>query len=259
MKTVSLLLLVMMFVSGCKTEVQGKLHDESFTYESAAHYPFVVGGVVSMIDTVSIEQHLLYSDILIREFIDERPEFTLYKTGRLIMTTSEAGYLAWMEDYLKTGEVRREFSKLIRMIYPNARYLVFCRIEENQVTQNHTENETDVADSDEDRKRGEYEYVQVDISLNSTRQVRATLNIYDLDQNITVWSGHIAEIKTHSNNFSRTFHKESRWRDELIDSFVGMMIGIDDQGYPEPPSLESLLTSVFEGFAENMPEKGRSL
>ncbi|NWF39438.1 hypothetical protein F3F96_09845 [Mariprofundus sp. NF] len=255
MKKFSIVLIAMLLLVSCKTQVVGLQQDHSFTYANALQAGFVAGGVVSLVDSLNDQQRMLYSEIMVREFADERPGFSFIRSGALISAFSLQQYGAWLDAFQLTGEISEPFASAVKVSFPKARYLMLCRIEENRITQEHSERETDVADSEEDRKKGEYEYVQVDISLTTTRQVGARLTIFDLQQHVVAWSGYVVKSETNSNDSSRTFNKQNRWRDEFVDDFLNAMIGIDNQGYPEAPAIESVLASLFEGFAENMPEK----
>jgi len=257
MKKFSTLLILILLLVGCKTEVVGLQQDQSFTYDSALQGAFVAAAVTSLADDLNDRQRMLYSEILAREFVDERPEFTLFRSGVLISSYSLQQYRAWLNNYQLSGEIADTFANAIRKTYPHARFVILCRIEENRVAQHHSETETDVADSEEDRKKGEFEFVQVDVTLTTSRQVGATLSIFELQQNKVVWSGYVAKSEANSSSSSRTFDKHNRWREEFVDSFIDALIGVDNQGYPQAPAFEKVLASVFEGFAENMPEKNR--
>jgi len=257
MKELSILLLTMLMLLSCKTQVIGLQQDHSFIYANALQGGFVVGGVASLVDRLNDQQRMLYSEIMSREFADERPGFSFIRSGALVSAVSMQQYGAWLDAFRLTGEVSEPFADAVKISFPKARYLMLCRIEENRITQEHSERETDVADSEEDQKKGEYEYVQVDISLTTTRQLGARLTIVDLQQHVIAWSGYVVKSEANSNDSSRTFDKQNRWRDEFVDDFLNAMIGIDNQGYPEAPAIESVLAALFEGFAENMPEKKR--
>jgi len=257
MKKFSVVLIAMLLLISCKTQVVGLQQDHSFTYDNALQGGFIVGGVVSLIDPMSDQQRMLYSEILAREFIDERPEFSVIRSGSLISAFSVAQYETWLDEFQLTGELSAPFSDAVKVHFPKARYLMLCRIEEDRVTQDHSESETDIADSEEDRKKGEYEYVQVDVSLTTSRQVGARLTIFDLQQHVVAWSGYVTQSRSNSNDSSRTFHKKHRWRNQIVDDFVQALIGKNNQGYPQAPAFEEVIASVFEGFAENMPEEKR--
>ncbi len=132
--------------------------------------------------------------------------------------------------------------------------LMLAHIEQDRVTQNHDQTETDVADSEEDARKGDYDQVQVDVSMTTQRDMGVTLSIYDLDQSVMAWTGYVSGSDYNSNDSSRTFNKDKRWKEELVDVFVDSLIGLNSGEYPAAPSQDEVLSDIFEGFAENMPE-----
>ncbi len=248
-----LILIVMMTLSACKTPVVDVQHDPSFTYAAVAQSHFVVGGVVATTEHLDDITRIRFGDLLARVFSEERPELMLIRPGLLLKKTDNESFTRLLDGYRLTGVISEHDVDHVRRAFPAARYLLLSRIEMDHVSQLHDENETDVPDSEEDRRKGEFEQVRVDVSLTTTRQMGATLTIYDLHQHLLAWSGYVSQTVTNSNDSSHTFNKDRRWQEELIDSVVDGLIGLDEEEYPEAPSQTEVLEAIFEGFAENMP------
>jgi len=257
MKKWIVMLVSMLVLAGCKTPVVGMQQHVSFTYDNVMQGQLVVGGVVSTVGELTDIERIRYSDILFREFIDEHKGIQLIRAGSLVKAMGAARYQQWLDNYMLTGVLDKRDTALIRQSFPHARYLILSRIELHDVTQSHSETETDVADSEEDRKKGEFEFVRVDVSLNTSRQMGASLAVYDLQQGLLAWSGYISDTDTNANSSSRTFDKHNRWREELADAFIHALIDDDANSYPAAPPSESLLAGIYAGFAENMPEPAK--
>jgi len=250
-------LLSMFLLVACKTPVVGMQQHGSFTYEAVMQDQLVIGGVVSTMDELSGIERIRYGDMLARELVDEHNKIQIIPAGLVLKTMGAAWYQHWLDGYMLTGVVDSSDAVMIHRALPHARYLMLSRIEHHEINQSHSESETDVADSEEDRKKGEYEFVRVNVSLNTSRQMGATLMIYDLHQGLLAWSGYIRNRDINSNSASRTFDKHNRWREELTAAFVDALIEENRNSYPSPPSQEQVLRGIFAGFAEHMPEPVR--
>jgi hypothetical protein len=145
----------------------------------------------------------------------------------------------------------------IRQLIPDARFLILCRVESNHVSQDRQQTETKVADSAEDEKKGEYEHVRIEVTLTTSREISASLLIYDMELQRQVWTGFLEQTKSNSNSRSNTIDNDRNWAEQIIGSVLDSMISPDDMSYPEAPSVDRVLEGIFEGFAENMPERRR--
>jgi len=254
MKKLILLLAVTSLLVACKTQVLGLQQHPSFTYETVTHNRFVIGGVVSAVAPLDDVTRMRFSDLMGRIFAEEKPELAMMRAGYLNRAMGHEPFEQMLDAYRETGVIGIVDAALVRRTFPDIRYLMLAHIEQDQVTQNHGQTETGVADSEDDAKKGEYEQVRVDVSMTATREMGVTLSIYDLRQDVMAWSGYVSGSETNSNDSSRTFNKDKRWKEELADVFVDSLIGLNSGEYPAPPSQDEVLSDIFEGFAENMPE-----
>lgn len=257
-KKAAILFLITIALVGCKTQIAHLQKDPSFTYVAMTQHQLVVGGVVSMVDP---EQPLLervrLGEMLARAFKEERRELRFISTGLLQKKLGSENLAKLQDDYQSTGTIEAMDVEQIRQLIPDARFLILCRIESNHVSQDRRETETKVADSAEDEKKGEYEHLRVEVTLTTSRGISASLLIYDMEQQRLVWSGFLNQSKSNSNSESNIIDDDQHWAEQIIGSFIDSMIDQDDLTYPEAPSVDRVLEEVFEGFAENMPEKRR--
>ncbi len=257
MKQLEKLMIVLVCLIGlaaCKAQVVGMQQHPSFTYESVMQNRFVIGGIISTVKPLDDMARIRFSDLIGRRFAEEQPRMAIVRTGFLIKALGHEAYEQMLGEYRKTGIIDPLDVAQIRRDFPDIRYMMLARIEKNDVSQNHDQTETDVADSADDAKEGEFEQVRVDVSLTTRREMGATLVIYDLKQDVLAWSGYVSASETNSNDSSRTFNKDKRWKEELVDVFVDALIGLNSGEYPVAPSQDEVLADIFEGFAENMPE-----
>lgn len=241
-------------LTACKTQVIGLQQHPSFTYQSTLQTQFVVAGVVSSVAQLDDITRIRLGDLLARTFQQRQAHIRIIRTGFVFKALGEQAFTKLLDDYQLTAVIKQDEVLDLRNAFPNARYVMLARIEKNQINHEHDETETDVADSEKDRQAGEYEQIRVDVSLQTSRSMGASLLIYDLKDHVTVWSGYVEKSDYNSNDSSHTFTKDKRWQEELLETFVDSLIGLDNGSYPEAPTRQDVLESIFEGFAENMPE-----
>ena len=254
MKKLIVILVSMFVLVACKTPVVGMQQHASFTYETVMQGQVVIGGVVSNVDELTDLDRLRYSDIQSRAFIDEHQGIKIVRVGQLLQAMGAEPYHKWLDRFMVTGVITNSDADIVHQLFPHARYLILSRIESHNISEKHSETETDVADSEEDREKGEFEFVRVDVSLTTSRQMGVTMMVYDMDQQLLVWSGYISKTESDSNSSSRTFDKHKRWSEELVAAFIDGLIQPDSNSYPAAPPEAEVLEAIFEGFAENMPE-----
>lgn len=258
MKKLVIILICLAGLVACKTPVVGMQQHPSFTYQAAMQSRFIIGGVVSTITPLDDMTRMRFSDLMGRTFAEKKPGLLIMRAGYVRKALGRKPYRLMLDAYRETGVIDPVDVEQVRRAFPDTRYLMLVRIEDNRISQNHDQTETNVADSPEDAKKGDYDQVSVDVSLSTTREMGAALIIYDLKQDVIAWSGYINGSDLNSNNSSRTFNKDKRWKEELVDAFVDTLIGFNSGEYPAAPSQDDVLADIFEGFAENMPEPPKS-
>ena len=257
-KKTAILFLITIALAGCKTQIAHLQQDPSFTYEAMTQHQLVVGGVVSMVDPEqSVLERVRLGEMLSRAFKAERGELQLISSGYLLKKLGSQDLAILQDSYQFTGTVEPSDVEHIRQLIPDARFLILCRIESNHISQDHQKTETPVADSAEDEKKGEYEHLRVEVTLTTSREVSASLLIYDLELQRQVWSGFLKQTKSNKNSSSNTIDNDQNWVEQIVGSMFEAMINQDDMSYPEAPSVDRVLEGIFEGFAENMPERRR--
>jgi len=254
MKKLLIIVAALCLLSACKTQVIGLQQHASFDYQATTQHQFVIAGVVSTVEPLDSLTRVRFGDLLGRTFHQMKPHMTMISSGHVIKAIGQQSFSRLLDEYRLTGVLNVQDVDGLHSAFPTARYVMLCRIEKDQLEQSYDETETDVADSEEDRKKGEYEYLRIDVSLITSRDMGATLLIYDLNNNLLVWSGYVQKSDSNSTDSSQTFSKDKRWHEEWVDSFVSGLLSLDNDNYPQPPTQQDVLEDIFIGFAENMPE-----
>ncbi len=252
MKRSSVLLAALLcLLPACKTPVTGLQHHASFTYEATTQHQFVIGGVVSSHKKLTEIKRIRFGDLLGRTFHSELPHIKTVPTGALIKALGQQRFNALLDAYRLTGVIKQQDVTELQAAMPDARYLILSNIEQDQIDQEEHETETEEADSEEDRQQRNFERIRVDLSMITSRELGASLLIYDFKDHQVMWSGFIDKTISRSNDSSRTYRKSFRWHDGFIDDFTV------DRNYPEAATQADLLEDIFSGFAENMPAAAR--
>jgi len=174
------MLICLSVLASCKTAVVGMQQHPTFTYDTVVKSKFMVGGVVSAVSPLDDITRVRFSDLMVRTFTEEKSELAISRAGFLINALGHESFEKILDRYRETGVLDEHDATQIRHAFPDARYLMFVRIEQDHVSQSHDETESDVADSEKDRKEGEFEHVRVDVSLTTMREMGATLSIYGI-------------------------------------------------------------------------------
>jgi len=180
MKKLMIMLICLSVLAACKTPVVGMQQHPTFTYDTVVKSRFMVGGVVSAVSPLDDITRMRFSDLMVRTFAEEKSELAIARAGFLMNALGHESFERMLDGYRESGVLAEDDAAQAGHAFPDLRYLMLARIEQDHVSHSHDETESDVADSEKDRKEGEYEHVRVDVSLTTTREMGATLTIYDL-------------------------------------------------------------------------------
>jgi len=252
MKRSSVLLAALLcLLPACKTPVAGLQQHASFTYEATAMHLVVIGGVVSSHKQLTEIKRIRFGDLLGRTLHTELPHIKTVPTGSLRKALGQQPFNDLLDAYRLTGVITQQDVTEIQAVFPDARYLMLCNIEQDKIDQEQHETETETADSEEDRKQRNFDLIRVDLSLITSRDLGASFLIYDLKDHQVMWAGFIHKTISKSSDSSRTFRKTFRWHDGFInDESV-------ERNYPKAATQVEVLEEIFSGFAENMPAAAR--
>lgn len=238
-----------MIITSCATHVEGLKADPSFTYAAVVSNNLLAGGVTSALTTLPPAERNRLGGILRREFLDEREDIRVLPAGTLARSLGTDAYDALLDDYRLYGQLSETQLGDLRNKVTEARYLIFARIESDEIENERTE--SSVYD-----KKGKRIEDKKKIKLCTKRTVSASMNIYDLTTDIQAWSGTVEKYDSRSREFETS---EYEWIDVLADVILEGVTGEDvdrsQPGFPAPPSMDKLIARIFKGFAENLPEK----
>ncbi len=233
----------LLILATCTTSVDNLEVDSSFKYKAVKNGRIVVGGVVSLVNKLSQDQRLNYSNLMRKAILNERET---YKVGFPGVVTNQIGdkpYKNIITSFRKVGMLTDAQIKHLKDKIVGFRYISFALIENNNVSKNHRENTN--------KKTNE-----ITIQTTARREVTCSLHIYDLVLGKMVWSGSVDKSWYNSNNYKKEKESELVGVINAIGSLAGKGRNKSTKyHYPAPPTSEELLTMVFEGFAENFPEK----
>jgi len=165
----------------------------------------------------------------------------------VVMNKLGPKYEAVVKELQNTGTLSDASLRTLRKSLPEARYVAFARIENNEVV-------TDRSESSNTDKNGNTIEGSEKVISSAHRNVTASLSVYDLELAEVAWSGTVSK----SLGSSRQYAKEKEFTlVSVINAIKGTGAVSADQKYPFPPAPEThqVLAKVFEGFGENMPEQ----
>ncbi|MEM7209028.1 MAG: hypothetical protein AAF434_14490 [Pseudomonadota bacterium] len=234
-------------LAACAAHVDGLKVDESFSYPAIIGNRMAIAGVVSVDGDLGPVLRNRYAGMLLREIRDERKKYPLISSGEVEVKVG-AEYTVALDDYRYINAMSAENLQLFRGAGLPARYFVFSRIEGTSIEQ--SRNDEEITRTDDLGKVIE-DYIEV--TLTTTRSVTAVFNIFDLVTGASVWSGEVTQRRSNTNDYR--IDKDERFEDALISAVVNtLLFGDTGRDYPDPPGFDTVLKSVFYGFAENLPE-----
>ncbi len=236
-----------LWLAACATKVAGLKQSPSFTFDNIARGKISVGGVASAISSESEGHRASLGGILRTALLEERKEFTVIPVGT-VASKMGADYPKVLRELQEVGSLSDTSLGLLRNRIRDSRYIAFARVENDEVSKDRHE----TASSD---KYGRPVEGTERVIANAQRSVTASLIVYDLTNGEMAWSGTV----TKSLSGSKQYDKE---REIGLVSVIKAIKGdtaaqSPDQKYPFPeaPDSKKVLAKVFEGFAENFPEK----
>lgn len=249
MRSILLMALTALLATACATtQVSGLRHDKSLTTQSIIQGRLVVAGVTSSLQPLEAGQRGRYADTLLWALRDARPAYPLLPAADLAQRLGDARYQALLDSYGRDGVLGEA---VLRQDYPQPRYLLLARIENDYVERRRDEREEDVPPRDGEMVKE----VRATVDFVTTRYLAVSLQIYDLQAGTSVWHGLVEDNEARHNTHSRTYDHERRLQQSLVELLLAVVIdgGSEEQAYPAPVPREQLLRRVFEGFAKHLP------
>jgi hypothetical protein len=230
--------------AACQTRVKGLATDPSFTYEAVVSGKMAIGGVTSALTKMPEEERNRYADMMRMSFLEKRETFTIVPAGFVAHFMGHPEYRHMLDEYRTYGRLSDSLKEKVGARFTIARYIAFARIERDNISRSRTEETHDASGEELEKKK---------TIMETTRSTEVSLNIYDLQTGVKVWSGAVEEYAVRKNEYVE--NKESKFF--LIALFEAIIDAIFETPpeYPDPPSLDELLGRVFSGFARYLPEE----
>ena len=240
--------LVVLVTDGCGTRVTGLQSDPSFTYQNLSRDGIAIGGVSYLFGRNFPAMQDQMASLLKESIIRERPDIIVQPVYLVPGALGQAEYRRMLADYWATGEVAETWLEQLSGAAGRTQYAVFARIERDDFATS----ESSGADTNT-------------TTYTMSRTVRTSFQVYDLTRRISVWSGSLSKTKSRSTKV-REEEEESHGIlgdliEDIVESVVQDALGLTPtptapSSYPKAPELTELLRSIFEGFAEHLPEPG---
>jgi len=236
-------------VSSCGSKVQGLQHDPSFTYHKMELERTAIGGVAypfpaSQGGYMSREEA---TNLLTLQITRYREDLNVHPVGEPIHLLGEQAYTDMMYAYERGGLITPDDLEMMRnILYPDLRYLVFARIEQDLIHRGRREK---VEGKDEDQRDV--------LELTTTRSVTVAFNVYDILESRSVWRGHLSKNAKNKNRYVYDRNNPDEEQD-LLEIIVGVIFegSMRQPTHPEAPNMTTALTNIFRRFAENLPKPG---
>ena len=255
MKKISLFVMMLaLILTGCATKVVGLQKDKSLTYESMQSGPLVIGGVVDAANEKPVISNINSMNQLRGQLAEETEGLSIARSGLVRATIGSRTYKKILQEYRDDSSLSEKSISLLAQKLKGKRYLIFSRIQRDEPFQDRSESkDVDSKGNDTGSKS---------INMVSGRAVDATFDIVDLHLKKTVWSGLIKKEKRNQQSYKYSPTKKDNSGFGGLINLVKTIKGTDgeaaplpDYKYPKSPSTQSILPSLFAGFAENLPEK----
>lgn len=247
-KVLWLFVFVHLAVVGCsflnslsKPGVMGLHKDHDFTYQAILDGGMAIGGVSStaMHEQIDDSTSGVLSERLRSELSMQRETYSISPVSVFRDSLGQEGYRALLDDYqinesLDSLWLEKISSKM------QSRYMILVLLRANMLIRNRM----DISKKEEEYKK---------IRSESERRIRMLMHVYDLHKKCIAWSGEFLVSKKNQKEYGGK-RKKSRFQ-KIIDSMIGHIESEDElYPYPDPPSLEEVACSVFNGFGQHMPE-----
>jgi hypothetical protein len=213
----------------------------SIDYATFSSASLAVGGITTILGPPEERpaRRDEFSTMLESVLMAERGDLSIMPAGEVRGVVGDEAYDTMLQRFESTGNLDAEtLGRADSTLRARARYLLMGRIKEATVSRRESE-----SDADDDPKTDTKKYER-----KTSLKVRAGFRVFDMQSRSQVWS---ADVEQHGSN-STTETGSSNGILDLIGSIFGASKG-NEEDYPPPPSLESVLPMVFEGLAENLP------
>lgn len=238
---------LLLMLTGCGgMTMTGGYIDPGFVRQSVVDGRMVAVGVVSSVQDLTVKERNDYAAVLRTKIMEYRKYYSVTSSGDLVNKIGKEGYNRILDNYKVTGGLSAEGMQTIKEA-TSVRYAVIARIESDKTTNG-------------ERRRSMSYAGKIEAKANRTMTV--SMNIYDIDNAKSVFSGNI-----------ESYTDETELHDEYMpprNNFASGLAGIinaakgrevaapptEDELYPYPfVDPKGILNKVFREFAWNLPTK----
>ena len=246
-----ILILIVASLSGCASfdrmlnPISDHTKHYSFTHHGAVNGGLLVGGVVESFEGVDIVAAVENAQPVANAFGSERKQFTVNSAAALRDLLGDDVYRTVLQRYDQERWVDPQILAKIRDNLPQ-RYVAFARVEEiSERRSSSCYKEKKKKKKDKDGKEtDEYEDGpdKYGVSRSSQRTAKISVDVFDLAQDIIVWSGTRDNLEMNS---------------EYYDSrvYVGEDSYLSRYPYPAYPSWYATYYGTARGLAVHFPHK----
>jgi len=244
-----------LLLCACITPVDGLHKEQSFHYANVIEGGMLIGGVTATSKRLSPQVRRYYAELLRQSFQQKRPNYRLQGAGALENNLGYDTYHRLLDDYRNSRDVSVMMLKtLMQGMSPSMRYVVFARVERDDVTKQRFTHEEAVYQSNGDDSSSDHSDVTTLAYTNrietwqTKRTLAVALQVYDVEQLLLVWRGSVNKTGIRTNEYTDQIYPYEH-------PALVKLNGIETRHYPTIVSTGRVLQWVMEGFGENMPRR----
>ena len=219
--------------------------DPGFVHQSILDGRMAVVGVVSSAQDLTVKERNDYASVLRTNFLEYRKNYSVAPSGDLVNKIGKESYNRILNNYKETGALSTENLKKIKETM-GAKYAVIAKIESDKTTNGLRRNSMSYAGK---------------IESNATRTMTVSMNIYDIDNTRSVFSGN---LESYTNETA--LHDKYTPRNDFASGLSGIINAAKGRKIEAPPTEDELypypfidpkriLDGIFRQFAWNLPKK----
>jgi len=246
---------IALLLTGCASKVVGLQKDPSFTYNALKGSSLVIGGVVDGANEKPAISNINSMNLLRGQIAEETEGLKISRSGLVRASVGSRTYKKMLQEYRDDSGLSPQSISTLSQKLKGKRYVIFSRLQKDEPYQNRGESQ----DTDKNGKK----LSSKSINMVSGRNVGASVDVVDLHLKRVVWSGMINKKKENSQNYKYEKPKKDTSGFGGLINLVKTIKGTDndpaakepDYKFPKTPTTQSVMASIFKGFAENLPEE----
>jgi len=242
-------MLLLFLVTGCSgalPAIDNLKQEKGFVHAEIAAGKMGIGGIVSDLGSLSVEDRVRYAGLLRKALQDEKKDYAVFPAGELERRMGPDCYRDMLDAYRKLGFLCQDTLLEIRAAAGGFRYLVWARIEADKTSEKTVRRpQTD----DQGREIEGERWVE----LSTGRAVVVSFDIYDLVNAASVMSGSLWERMDKSWAYGETEGKGVA--EGFFQGLTSVFVQATAEGLLQPsaPPLDKVLFKIFKRLARGIP------